>query len=408
MRLFTHFGFILVLMTICSSVLFSAQEYKGTVVSIGDEQYTTTTGGQDRGFIITLARLGLICVPTVYASLDGSDIQGKDILYPGTPLINGYNLTWVGEYLGQEISVSADKQLVSLDYDNYVRYKKLYNDNAVSQEAFEDMENDLAEGTGGYRTAVDILKEDYQQNIMMVTRARAEGIVSKVTQSAGSDLGGATAIEFVWLNPIGIQVKMPEEIYRNFSPETPIKIYIKGIDKPFGIYNGYAITRKDSMIFLTKNFPVIDKNTILEDNGVPVLREWQGVCNFNIYPSAETILAVPDGAIQKDEKGSFVWRAKGQKLMQMDKGIDTQFQIEKVYVTSADMIRYQTGYTKIVALKDSGKLELNDLVLNNPPDTKFVTLKDRDMVYYPPQAYLMMPGDEVKVVIGDGSIENTK
>ena len=92
----------------------------------------------------------------------------------------------------------------------------------------------------------------------------------------------------------------------------------------------------------------------------------------------------------------------------MDKGIDTQFQIEKIYVTPADMIRYHTGYTKIVALKDSGKLELNDLVLNNPPSTKLVTLKDGDTVYYPPQAYLMMPGDEVRVVIGDGPIENKK
>lgn len=408
MRYFSRFGFILILMTLCSSFLYSAQEYKGKVVSLAIENYTTTTGGYDRGWVVNLAKLGQICLPTVYGSTDGSEIAGSDIKYPGTLLINGYNLAWVGIYVGQKIQVSADEQIMALDYINYRRWQKLYGENAESDYGYEDTENDYAASVGTYRVAVDELKEDYQQDIMLYTRARAEGIVTGVTQSAGSDVGGAPAIQFTWLNPIGIQVNIPREIARNLTPETPVKFYINGIERPFGIYNGYTFPTSDAAMFMTRNYPIIEKNTILEDNGVPVLREWQGVSNFNIYPSSEKLLAVPTGAIQKDDQGTFVWRAKGQKVMQSDKGIDTKFQIEKVYITVADMFRYQTGYTQIAALKDNGTLELNDLVLNNPPDTKFVILKDGETVYYPPQAYLFMPGDEVRVVIGDGPVEKSK
>ncbi|MEI6055428.1 MAG: hypothetical protein WCR55_05135 [Lentisphaerota bacterium] len=402
MRLFSRLLFSLILVAFGASPLFSAKEYKGAVVSIGDETYSTSTGGYDRGFIITLAKLGQIGDPVVYDS-------NHNVVYPGTVLINGFDLAWMGMYLGQQIATTATKGLQGLAYDNYLRYKKLYQENAESQQDFEAQASNYAAAQGSYAFNVDQLAMDYQQNIMMKTRAQVEGIVKSVTQSAGSDVGSAPAIEYVWLNPIAVKVNIPREEQKVLLSSTPVKIYVKGQNEPFGIYDGFSYQAPDgSWMIQTRNFPVREWNVVLQDNGLPILREWEAVIKFDIYPGTNT-LAVPDKAIQKDDKGSFVWRAKGQKAMQSDKGIDYTFPVEKVYVTVGNEIRYFTGYTKIVSLKDPGALELNDLVVAKVKDSYYTAnLKDGGMVIYPQQAYLMMPGDEVRVVIGEGPVEKSK
>ena len=401
MRLLSRLSFAFMLIAFGASPLFSAKEYKGTVLSIADETYSSSLGGVDRGYIISLAKLGQIGVPVVYDS-------DHNIVYPGTILINGYDLSWIGMYLGQQIETSATKGLKDLAYDNYLRYKKLVDENAESPQDFEAQASNYAAAQGSYAFNVDQLAMDYQQDIMMKTRAEAEGIVKAVTQSAGSDVGSAPAIEYIWLNPISVSVKIPREEQKDLKPSTPVKIFVKGQEKPFGIYDQFSYQAPDgSWMVQTKNYPVQDWNTVLESNGLPVLREWEAVSKFDIYPGTKT-LGIPLGAVQKDDKGSFVWKAKGQKAMQQDKGIDYIFPIEKVYITQGNEVRYQTGYTKIVSLKDPGSLELSDLILNNPPESRFVTLKDGGMVIYPQQAYLLMPGDEVRVVIGTGDIESPK
>ena len=49
------------------------------------------------------------------------------------------------------------------------------------------------------------------------------------------------------------------------------------------------------------------------------------------------------------------------------------------------------------ALKDHGSLKLNDVVLVNPPKN----LKEGEKLFLPMNRYILMPGEKVKVVIGD-------
>ncbi len=76
-------------------------------------------------------------------------------------------------------------------------------------------------------------------------------------------------------------------------------------------------------------------------------------------------------------------------------GIDNTFKIKKVYIKLAGLNRLNTGFITLEALSDPGKLKLFDVVLNNPP----ADLKEGELIYFPQERYVLMPGDQVKVVI---------
>jgi hypothetical protein len=374
--------------------LYAAQEYTGKVVTVADEILSGTTNAYDRGWVDYAAKLGQIVRPTVYNS------EGK-IVQPGTILIYGNADSWEPYVQADIIQLSAAGKIKDLAYDKYVRYKGLTKKEAVSKQDFTSIKSSLAGAIGNYENDITALEDAKLAAILPVVRAVFEGIVTNVTQGSGSDLGGAPVVEVVQLNPIGIKIEMPVEEQKKITHSVPIKIYIKGVDKPLVASRMTDMITSTALLVGTKNYPVLENNTILKDSGIPVLREWQGVSNFDFQSISSKSLAVPLNAVQSDEKGTYVWRAKGQKVMQVNKGIEYKFPIEKVYIKQGDLVRYQSGYTKVISLKDNGGLEKYELVLNNPP----AGLKDGETVVYPQQAYLLMPGDEVRVVIGDGKVD---
>lgn len=168
MRLFSRLSFATILMGSFASLVFSAQEYKGTVVTMADQFYSTTTGGYDRGWVNKAAKLGQICVPYLYDSK-------KDIVFPGTTLIDGYDGCWIGAYIGDKYALEGDEALRNIAYDNYVRYRKLLGQNACAQQDYETTVNAFAGAEGTYQFQADQIAMDNQQNIMMTTRTPTEG-----------------------------------------------------------------------------------------------------------------------------------------------------------------------------------------------------------------------------------------
>ncbi|HBM15624.1 MAG TPA: hypothetical protein DD381_04670 [Lentisphaeria bacterium] len=375
---------------------FAAEEYKGTVVPLTTENYSTTTNAYDRGWILTLARLGQIFQPDVVN-------EKGDVVSIGSALIYGDPATWkcyLDAYVNQFKYTTENKKLTYIVYE---MFKKLVEKNARSQQDFTRARSAYEGAAGQYDNTKCLIEQTQITVDRMTTRPVFEGMVKTVKQASGSDVGNAIALEVVQLNPIGINIPIPMDKQLKITTATPIKIYVNGIEKPFGCSRIFFGVSSEGYIVSTGNYQIIGKNTILENNGTPILREWVPVSNFNFTSASSDVLGVPPAAILKDDKGSFVWRAKGQKVMDTDKGIDYKFPLEKVYIQQGESIRYQTGYNQLVSLKDKGTLAKNELILNYPPEN----LQDAQEVIYPQNAYLLMPGDEVRVVIGDGPITNS-
>ena len=377
--------------------LFGAREYIGKAVPIIKESLNSTTGSMSRGWVDYSAQFGSIVKPAICNS------KGK-VIIPGDILIDGYTGDWEAYVKADEVQLAAQEKIKKLTFDIYERYKKLYIDEAVSELKELDEKSQYETALGKYNGDISILVEGKYGVDLETTKPPFEGIITRVSQGSGSDVGGAPCVTIAQLNPMGIKVDIPFEELLKYNHSTVFKVYLKGIDKPVGISHLYGMVSGNSVSLATPNYPVLEGNTILKESDVPVLRNWQPISRFDYNSTSSKVLGITLNSIQSDKKGSYVWRAKGQKVMQVDKGIDYTFPIEKVYVVLGDMIRYQSNYTKIISLKDNGGLELYDLVLNNP----IPGLKNGETVVYPQQAFLIMPGDEVRVVMGSGSIENKK
>lgn len=378
------------------SALNAAIEVQGTVVSTSVQ---TVDFGTDAGFIGNVdyvARLGQIITPSVKDS-------NNNIVTLGTPLCSMKYGPWSEAVKAAYMGVLTSKDILEMANYNYARYKTLTDENATSKEQLTDMTSHLASSLGQYENSVASLIMDKDMLAARTTMAPFEGIVTKVLFGIGNATGRPPTLEITQLNGIAIQIKLPREQQRAINSNTPIKIYPMGSDQALGVYNGFSYLGKDSIYFITDNYPILEKNVILK-NDKTILRDWMPVVRFDMNTASSKVLAVPEKSLQNDSHGDFVWRAKGQKIMQPDKGIYNTFEIEKIYVKQSDRIRYQSSYTRIIALADQGKLGVYDLVLNNPPKN----LTDGQSVYFPLEAYLLMPGDSVKVVIGDGPLEKLK
>lgn len=397
MRLISKFSFILALTSLSSySSLNAAVEVTGTVVPVSVQ---TIDFGTDAGFIGNVdfvARLGQIITPSV------KDNNGN-IVTLGTILCSMKYGPWSEAVKVADMGVLTSKDMLALANDNYARYKTLTDENAASKEQLTDMSSQLANSLGQYENSVAALIQAKDVLAARTTMAPFEGIVTKVLFGIGNATGRPPTLEITELNGIAVEIKLPRGQQRAINAKTPIKIYPMDSDQPMGVFNGFSYLGNDSIYVITENYPILAKNVPLK-NDKPILRSWMPIVRFDMGSASSKILAVPEKSIQNDSQGDFVWRAKGQKVMQTDKGIDNTFEIEKIYVTTSEMIRYQSGYARIVGLADPGKLALYDLVLNIP--TK--DLKDGQSVYFPPEAYLLMPGDSVRVVIGDGPVEKNK
>jgi len=392
MNKFRYVGLVAAL-SLLSYGVEAAQEVTGTVVPVAVE---TVDFGSDAGFLgwtEYVARYGEIIKPNV------RDANHK-IVDPGTILCSMRYKPWLEAVKAADAASMTSEQVLKLAKDNYVRYKKLAEARASSQESLTDQESNYAVALGQYESnvAVEIMQKDVLDS--MTTRAPFEGFVSKVLFEQGNATGRPPTLEITQLNPIAIQIKLPREQMKAINASTPISVYIVGQDKPVGVFGGFSYLSSDSLYLTTENYP-IHNGKRLETDGKKVLRNWISVLNFDVASSSSDTIAVANSALQSDEKGTFVWRAKGQKLLQLGKGVDTEFQIEKVYVKPSGLFRLRNGSIKLAQLADKGSLELYQMVLLDPPPG----LTDGQTVLSPEPQYMLMPGDQVRVVIGSGPIE---
>jgi hypothetical protein len=121
----------------------------------------------------------------------------------------------------------------------------------------------------------------------------------------------------------------------------------------------------------------------------------------SLTDSDKKLLAIPARAVHKDDKGEYVWKAIGQAAMDKNKGIDSEFTVEKIYIKTGKLKReFNYGANvalTVVDLEDTGSLKVDDvLVLYGDKG-----IQSKDKVVYCKIEWLFLPGETVKVEIPD-------
>jgi hypothetical protein len=383
-------GFFFFFFSIFISVeIYGNKTYSGTAVPLIKDKIPAGSDADYWGYLKFVARWGEIIQPQII------DMNGK-VIEKGTVLTQMDRKYWIAKVNVAKGELLAAEKSMNAAYSNFKRYKKLYPTGASPVKEYENMRAIYYEAIGTYEKAKADLIENERVLEECKHLAPFEGIVDKVYYSSGTLSTNPNVIEISQLNPIGIKVKMSVNEAAKINSNTPITIYLSGSETPIGVYNGYSTLHDDGIIFRTKNTP--RRNN---DKNLLELRDCSPAMKFYIGKYADDALGVPVNALLKDDEGYYVWKAKNRKTMQAGKGLDPVFQIEKVYVVPGNLKREYHGTGIMRLLNDPGTLRRHDIVISSPPGN----LKNGMTVSFPPERYLLMPGDPVKVVIGEHSGE---
>ncbi len=381
--LFARFLYLFCFLFFFAFVVSSSEIYTGTVVALVKDKIPAGADADYWGYLNFTAKWGQIIKPEI------KDIDGK-IIEKGTALTEMSEKYWLDNVNAARGGLLAAKNEMKVAYDNFKRYEELYPTGASSVKIYQNMRAQYYEAYGAYQTAEANLYEKERDLSECIHVAPFEGIVDKVFFSSGILAPNPDVIEISMLNPIGIKIFMDTDKASRISFDTPITIYFNDNENPIGIYNGLSFVTNDGIILVTRNYPKQNTN----DNMIKV-KDCFPVVNFYIGKLEGNKLGVPVSAVVKDDKGFYVWRAKDRKMLEPESGFTPVFNLEKVYITPGNLKRACYGCDEIRILKDSGKLELHDVVVISPSDN----LTAGEKVNCPPARYVLMPGDKVKVVI---------
>ena len=362
------------------------QVYEGKVVSLVVETISSGSDAYFYGTVERVARLGLIVQPPIV------DMEGN-VVEKGTVVMQQGTRYWKDIVIGNKADIVAAKQNLKTATENYERYKRLSPIGATSIQEFQQCEKAYYNALGEYEKSLATLKFNQRVLDTRTQYAPFEGIVSKVLYIMGRAAGNPQTVEVTQLNPIGIKVLMPREQANNINSNTPVTVYCPSTGKEFGVFNGSSVLVEDGIVFVTENFPlgfdINDKTVVAGDCFSAV--------NFYIGRSYDKSLGVPLKSLYSDGKDYYVWKAENGRFLEPGAGIDSLLKFRKEKVVPGDFERLYAGFGSIRILKDSGDLELNDIVLTRVPKG----LEEGQEVRFIPERYVFMPNEVVKVVIGE-------
>ncbi|HBM16218.1 MAG TPA: hypothetical protein DD381_07765 [Lentisphaeria bacterium] len=288
--------------------------------------------------------------------------------------------------VGRQILVDQFVAQLAVAKDNYERDKQLIKNNAVSRQQLQEDESAY------FAAKAQVDQQIYLLNLCEI-RAPFDGIVNSIN-NVGWLSGEPAVMNISQLVPMGIAVTMDRTLANKITPSTPITIYPDpSISKePWGIARGWSILTPTGITFLVGNIEVA--KTIKSDGkSLPIVTYASPILPFS-YEDANT-LSIESICIFKDDKGTFVWQAVGQRDM-TSKGFDKSFPVKKVYVELPGPVTCDMTFTEYYAIKSNPNLNLYDTVIGDVPEG----IKDGDLVTFQDPRFIFMPGDNVRVVIG--------
>ncbi|MEI6054506.1 MAG: hypothetical protein WCR55_00490 [Lentisphaerota bacterium] len=347
----------------------AAREFQGTATPL--IQCNLLSGFNDnwRGMITYTALPG-----TIFKG-PSTDSNGKTTL--GTVL-------FTIDRVGRQILLDQYVAQYQIAKENYERDVKLFKTNAIP-------EQQLATDKAAYYAAIAQVKQQQYLVNLCVIRAPFDGIVVSVN-NVGWLSGEPPVMQIAQLKPMGIAVPMDRSLANKITPSTPITIYPDpSISKDiFGVARGYSILTATGVTFTIANYQVKKE---VDGKTYPIVTSASPIVPFRF--ADQNKLSLNSTNIFKDDKGSFVWLAVGQKDL-TTKGIDKIFSVKKVYVEITSESADGAIFAKFVVLKENKDLAAYDMVIGDMPEG----VKDGDMVSFQDPRFVFMPGDNVRVVIG--------
>ena len=384
--------------TFTSGIVFAkSKTYEGVASPISTVTINMGFNDMDRGFVTYTPMTGTFFRGPIF------DTNGK-IVKQGDLLIALDKSYRIADVNNAKATIEKDLALLSEKKEIYLRDKKLITSHSVSVQEYQTAQSDYLQAKAQVEAdkAALILKErilsfcDYY--------ARFDGIVEEVIFSAGYTGGEIPIMKVAQLYPMGIDIKMPREEARKLTVKTPVSIYPLDSKEPIGVFNGYSILTKDGIKVLVNNYPKDDIFKEIDGKKLPVIHNTDTVMPFDFLNQDKSVakLAVPTRCVVTDAKGNYVLKAIGQKNGIPGKGIDPILKVKRVNITLGSEIAKITPSVDYIELAKDSSLQTGDLVLG-ASEINNLNLKDADSVYYYYERtnYLFMPGDPVKVVIGE-------
>jgi len=384
------FLIFILLIGCCSTVAIASKTYTGKVIPLVTSTLAQGGNGDFNGVINHVARTGQIIKPSIFDSKTGEKIV------QGTILVSLESDYFKADIEAAQNNLEATEAQLVVATEQYNRYKSLEKTQSIAQPLYEQMRAAYYDAISAHESAKATLIQANEIFDSYIIEAPFDGIVDKVLLTSGTAAGQPTIITISQLDPIAVQVTMTPEEANAIEVDTPVTVYSFRSNKPLGIYHGYTSLTKGGIIFGLDNYPVNTGFTEYQGKQIPYVNDTFQVMPFWENPSKH-LLAVPLSSIFKDDKGSYVVVGKGQKNFQINKGVNSVFHIEKKYIVPGDLKRNVTGYIIIRSLKDPKGLESGDVIVLTPPSG----FKDGDLVCFAQERYLFMPGDQVKVVVGN-------
>jgi len=294
----------------------------------------------------------------------------------------------------------AQASLIEAQMD-YERHTKLISSGSVSQAQFD-------KSKAAYLTAQSNLQQseaslaDAHYNFNHCTlRAPFSGVIEELFVAPGAWVqSGQAVVKLTMMKPIKVTVPVSANLAREIKSGDAVYIYPPGSTEPVGgLIDNNSIaadpeTRTFNIDIFVQNLKLPVKPISAEKNQT-VLKDENMMLTLNLTPEdTNSPVCVPLSSLLKDEKGYYVWRAKGQHIFEKGKALPDQFEIERINVIPGNKYR-NFIIDNFRELTNSGGLKALDVVLINPPEN----LKNNETVIVEQTRWLFSPGDLARVRI---------
>ena len=273
------------------------------------------------GIIKSVLPLGTI----VHSAL--TDNNGK-IVKPGTIVATQY--TEQQKYALKAAKLSKEIAIVNLNNAklNYERQKKLIDKNAVSQVDYDNAVNAYLNAKLDYENTVnDLATAQYNLDCCQIT-APFDGIVTEIIRGPNRGVGnGDDILQITRISPVLVKVAFPDTVKSLISKNMVVEVYSNRMTSPVPAW--YEANPRDHLNaeFFVGNDRIVVNNMSPEQEKMSKVYEILPATDMAMLPNPKiqtSKIAVPEEAIQKDEKGYFVMKAAGQTALSLKKGISNR------------------------------------------------------------------------------------
>ncbi|OGV38172.1 MAG: hypothetical protein A2X48_06475 [Lentisphaerae bacterium GWF2_49_21] len=362
----------------------AAEEFIGTV----DHFKTGDLGFENQGRIVDIQRIGLRVSSIIYDEENKVVSSGDVVASQDTSLCEAAVAVSEAE-LKQSVAELKEKQL------DLERSKQLKEKNALSQKQMDTSEKEYDMAVAAQKRAEASLRTAKYNLDACFLRAPFDGEIAAQLASEGTWVDqGDSVVTLTVFSIMKVVVEVPDNLTRKISLTNKISV-VSPVDgehiRPTWFNDNTSESKNITLLVANRKTPVYQLTE--EEKKLPLVSNVSFVIGKHGEDFRKTIW-IPENSIIKDEKGPFVWFAKGQNMNEKTNVVDRQFIAGKKYVKLLDKFN-NLGINTFRCIENPGDIKLYDIIIVNPPKD----LEDGSKAVYQPNRWLLRKGDQVKVIV---------